>query len=199
MSGTPALWTIPDTPDYGRNGKVIERTFWVVDEVSTVLALATETASTGIALVVADVAFLLGTFSIAVGGVIGEFLAIGAGYAEAKTIVVKDWMTRGFARGCVVGAHGRNSRTLVRIFGHDPIAVDDWMRGDVQKAYIAGLSAGFADAWYLRAQQKQNLWYDLETRADDRWGREEHDNEAAAGRFYAGLAGTFRRYHLTES
>jgi len=47
MVDTPKLWQVPDSPDYGKNGRRFEHSFWVLDEVSTVLGLATETMATG--------------------------------------------------------------------------------------------------------------------------------------------------------
>ena len=84
-------------PDYGKNGRLFEHAFWVLDEVSTVLGLATETMATGCLLEAA--AFFLGSGSVAIGGLFGEFWAIGSGYAEASSEIAKEWVITGFSRG----------------------------------------------------------------------------------------------------
>lgn len=198
MADTPMLWRLPDSPDYGKTGRVFEHSFWVLDEVSTVLGLATETMAAGCLL--SATAFLLGSGSVAIGGTFAAFWALGAGYAEASADIAKECVIRGYCRGVVVAAHGRRADTMVRMFGgrvswNVVNPADDAV---ANKANLTGLTAGYLDCSQLRAQQKKNLWTDLETRSGDRWGREEYNNEGAAGRFYAGLAGTFRRYHLKE-
>jgi hypothetical protein len=198
MADTPKLWQVPDSPDYGKNGRRFEHSFWVLDEVSTVLGLATETMATGCLLEAA--AFFLGSGSVAIGGLFGEFWAIGSGYAEASTEIAKDWVITGYARGVVLGAHGRKASTMARMFG-GRVTWNTVNSGDdavAQKANLNGLVAGYLDCSQLRPQQKKNLFTDLETRNGDRWGTEEYANEHAAMLFYSGLGGTFRRYHLKE-
>ena len=185
MAGIPTLWHIPDTKDCEKTGHKIEVYFTVVDEVATVMGLATEGATGGATIILAESAFLLGAFSVVAGGLFGEFWSIGAGYAAAKTIVVKDCMARGFALGAVLAAHGRKMPTLVRMFGRNYNVVAEEYKADAQQAHHAGLTAGFIDVAALRPQQKRNLWVDLETRSGDRWGKEEADFDFAAQRFYA--------------
>jgi len=115
MPDTPKLWQVPDSPDYGKNGRRFEHSFWVLDEVSTVLGLATETMATGCLLEAA--AFFLGSGSVAIGGLFGEFWAIGSGYAEASSEIAKDWVTTGYCRGVVLAAHGRKAGVMQRMFG----------------------------------------------------------------------------------
>jgi hypothetical protein len=198
MAETPKLWLVPDSPDYGKNGRRFEHSFWVLDEVSTVLGLATETMATGCLL--EATAFFLGSGSVAIGGLFAEFWAIGSGYAEASTEIAKEWVTTGYARGVVLAAHGRKAITMARMFAgrvtwNTANSSDDAV---AQKANLNGLAAGYMDCSQLRDQQKKNLFTDLETRNGSRWGRDEYSNEGAAARFYSGLAGTFRRYHLKQ-
>ena len=198
MPDTPKLWQVPDSPDYGKNGSRFEHSFWVLDEVSTVLGLATETMATGCLLEAA--AFFLGSGSVAIGGLFGEFWAIGSGYAEASSEIAKDWVTTGYCRGVVLAAHGRKAGVMQRMFGgrvtwNTVNSSDDAV---AHKAHLNGLVAGYLDCSQLRPQQKKNLWTDLETRNGEYWSREEVNSENAAMLFYSGLGGTFRRYHLKE-
>jgi hypothetical protein len=198
MADSPKLWQVPDSPDYGKNGRRFEHSFWVLDEVATVLGLATETMATGCLLEAA--AFFLGAGSVAVGGMFGVFWAIGSGYAEASADIAKEWVTTGYARGVVLAAHGRKASVMQRMFGGRVTwnAVNSSDDAVARKAHLNGLVAGYLDCFQLRPQQKKNLWTNLETRNGDRWGREEYANEHAAALFYSGLSGTFRQYHLKE-
>jgi hypothetical protein len=195
MAGTPMLWHVPDTEEYEKSGETIELVFNVIEEVGTILELVTDGTSM---FILAGAGFALGGIGVAAGGMFGEFWSIGKGYAEALSLIAKEQVATGFARGVVVAVHGRTAKALVSLFGHDVYHNTNFQEAEATgtNAYREGLKAGYIDGYKLKPQQKKNLWTDLESRAGERWGRREYEDEYAAARFYAGLAGTFRRYHL---
>lgn len=47
MPDSPKIWQVPDSTDYGKNGRRFEHFFWVLDDVATVPGLEIETMATG--------------------------------------------------------------------------------------------------------------------------------------------------------
>jgi hypothetical protein len=100
-----------------------------------------------------EIAVLLGlsieAAGIAIGavlGVVGPFLAIGEGYAEAWAKISKQWVSRGYAWGVVTGAGGEkwtDVTSRLRGFLSMTNSADPQAAAVARKAFKVGLAAGY--------------------------------------------------------
>ena len=84
--------------------------------------------------------------TVGVAAIVGEFAAIGAGYAEAATKIKQDRSEVGFAEGVVMGAMKEKTDFIkAHFFEMSPEQNDFWPEGGVlaQHYYNAALALGY--------------------------------------------------------
>jgi hypothetical protein len=128
------------------------------------------------------------------------FFALGSGCAQAAEVVAKNWSTRGYARGIVIGANGKKISEVKERFGNDCCPRDNFCDSEkIAKAnYLMGLFVGYLHGRMLCPNQREWFWRDLGQRAGDqshlgpsaKWS--DHDLTL----WYASMAGTFQCAHL---
>ncbi len=89
------------------------------------------------------------------------FMALGAGYAEARANISRNRMKIGFAEGFAAGADSRTWNFVKSLFweGQPEFNAFDQDAGLIaQKAYNLGLASGFVQGRKLTAKQKSFFW-----------------------------------------
>jgi hypothetical protein len=137
-----------------------------------------------------------------VSAVIGQWFALGAGYAAARAAVAKENMTSGFSRGVVVAIDYRSGQQLIDYFwkySPDPNPADAEAGIIGQKAYNRGLVAGFMQGRELNGGQRKWMWRDIVASAGDQSYRGPTSDWSDRDwvDWYIKAAATFRRDHLT--
>jgi len=101
-----------------------------------------------------------------IAGLLGTFLALGAGYASARADIAKKRVKMGFAEGFVSGADGRKWSFVKSLFWKWAPEVNyfDAEAGRIgQKAFNLGLASGFVQGSALTAKQKEFFWGSIAT------------------------------------
>ena len=142
-------------------------------------------------------------FGFSIGAaVVGQWAALGSGYAEAWEKIRADREAMGFSYGVVMAIDGRSGKRTARYFGErSPESYLEPSSGRVaQKAFNKGLANGWVQGRTLSNNQKQRLLRDLITRAGKMgtitgeqtksWG----DGEWRV--WYQDLGIAFRRFHI---
>ncbi|HYJ92418.1 MAG TPA: hypothetical protein VEV84_13995 [Pyrinomonadaceae bacterium] len=146
----------------------------------------------------------MSAFGIGIAGaVVGQWFALGSGYAEAWEKVRSDREPMGFAYGVVAAADGRSARYTALHLGEKDAEGDylDKTSGRVaQKAFNKGLRNGWIQGNDLTQNQKRFLWRDLVSRSDyngkisgeqtKSWG------DAQWKIWYREMAIIFRKFHI---
>jgi hypothetical protein len=95
---------------------------------------------------------------------VSGFMAMGAGYAEARAKISKDRMKMGFAEGLVAGADSAPWKFVKSLFweGRPEFNAFDEQAGTIaQKAYNVGVVSGFVQGRKLTAKQRIFFWQSL--------------------------------------
>lgn len=146
----------------------------------------------------------LGFATSIVSAVVGQWAALGSGYAEAVEAIRADRMTMGFAYGVVTAADGKSGRWVSRNFG-ETRAEDgyDFVDGGAgaARAFNAGLLSGYYQGAELTDYQKGLVWQDVLIRSGKfrtmsaatikNWG---HGQWVS---WYRDMGIAFRRFHLS--
>jgi hypothetical protein len=138
---------IPDSPYSDRVFSALHKAFDVVDGVHATLEIfgVELTGLLGAALpVLAPVA-----------AIFANFLALGAGYAQARADIAKNRMTWGFAQGVVTGADRRRWADVKSVYwknAPEGNAFDEGAGRIATKAYNLGLACGFVQGRKLTSR-----------------------------------------------
>ena len=149
----------------------------------------------------AELIATLAEFFPIVSAVIGQWFALGAGYAAARAAIAKENMESGFSRGAVLGADHRPPRILKDSFWKfwpDPNPFDQDAAVIAQKAYNQGLVAGYMQGHELSDRQRELFWKDIGRRVGDQSyrGPAADWTDAQWVDWYILAAATLRRYHF---
>ncbi len=132
---------------------------------------------------------------------VGEFVALGAGYAEALENISADYAARGFALGVVLAVDGRQPKDVLQDQDiWSPYVPDNPFipaaAGIALRSYQMGIIAGMAYGRELTFTQRKNFWLDLIARDQGsfvNWDNQKNPDNS----FYESVAVVFRREHLS--
>jgi hypothetical protein len=133
--------------------------------------------------------------------IVGEFAAIGAGYAEALENISGDYAARGFALGVVLAVDGRQPKDVLQNQNMwSPYVPDNPFipaaAGIALRSYQMGIIAGMAYGRELTFTQRKNFWLDLIARDQGNFVNWD-DQQNPDDHFYESVAVVFRREHLS--
>jgi hypothetical protein len=141
---------------------------------------------------------------------VGSFMALGAGYDEAKRDIQGREILYGFALGLVMGSDGVTPKKAADYAGHRYFAKNDYLEGGARyaaEAYKLGLLNGYGQGRHLTANQRLNLWRDLLARArplpgwSDYSGQSEQSKQWSQAKwvdYYHFFGAVFRMFHTAE-
>ena len=146
----------------------------------------------------------LGFATSIVAAVVGQWAALGSGYAEAWESIRADRMNMGFAYGVMTATDGKSGHWVSHNFGETrPEDGYDFVDGGTiaAKAFNAGLLSGFYQGKELTDYQKGLVWQDVLIRTG-KIGTMKRDTFNSWGHgqwvgWYRDMGIAFRRYHLT--
>lgn len=132
----------------------------------------------------AELIATLGVVFPLVSAVIGQWFALGSGYAAARAEIARKNMRSGFATGAVMAADGRKPDLLKEYFwkfSPEFNPVDQDAGKIAQDCYNQGLVAGYMQGHELDSDQRKWLWRQLGNQLGDQswrgqpsdWGRNE--------------------------
>jgi hypothetical protein len=169
-------------------------------------------------LTVMEIAGAMGELAIALGVVTGplaaaagSFMALGAGYDEAKREIQWQEQSRGFSLGVVMGADNLGPKKAASYFGHRYFARNLFLEGGARiaaDAYKQGLLSGYSQGRALSKEQRIVLWKDLLFRAKalpgwiDFRGQSENSKQWSSRtwiEYYIFFAAVFRRFHMSDA
>jgi outer membrane protein OmpA-like peptidoglycan-associated protein len=132
---------------------------------------------------------------------LANFIALGAGYAQAAEILARDWSASGYSRGVVMGADGRKPVLVKEYFRNACCPKDNAFpagRGIAIANYRTGLMVGYTHGRMLCPNQRAIFWKDLVNRMDNQSYRGPSAKWTARGwsDWYTDAAGAFRKAHL---
>lgn len=191
----PALkFILPDQED---QALAIDTIPYQIGAIDMSLSIAEIAGASGLA-------FEISAFSVGIGGaVVGQWFALGSGYAEAWEKVRSKREPWGFAYGVVMGSDGRSARDTYWYFGDkDPEGdYSDRTSGVVaQKAFNKGLRDGWVQGHVLNQNQRRLFWRDLVNRTGHKGEITGDDaKQWADGQWkswYREMAIAFRKYHI---
>jgi|HubBroStandDraft_2_1064218.scaffolds.fasta_scaffold132217_2 hypothetical protein len=158
-----------------------------------------------------ELSIALGVITGPLAAAVGSFMALGAGYDEAKAEITWDELSRGFSLGAVMGASGVSPKKAAAYFGHRFFARNAFLEGGAQvaaDAYKKGLLNGYTQGRSLSKEQRQALAIDLRSHARTLPGWFDFKNETAESaklwsdrtwvEYYLFFGGVFRMYHMAE-
>ena len=190
---------IPDKP--GESGlDTIPFILGAVDCVLTVMEIAG----------VMELSIALGVVTGPLAAAAGNFMALGAGYAEAAADVTWKEQSRGFSLGVVMGADGAGPKKAAAYFGHRFFARNDYLPGGAKiaaQAYVKGLLGGYSQGRSLSRDQRLVLWSDLLARAKSLPGWNDFSGQGQKAKdwptskwvdYYIFFAAVFKKFHLSE-
>jgi len=161
---------------------------------------------------VMELSIALGAVTGPLAATVGNFMALGAGYDEAKREIEWRELSFGFSVGVVMGADGVGPKKGAAYFGHRYFARNDFLEGGAQAAaaaYKQGLLNGYAQGRSLSQDQPIALWRDLLARAKSLPGWNDYKGESAQSAkrwpdrkwidYYRFFAAVFRKFHMTDS
>jgi len=159
---------------------------------------------------VMELSIALGVVTGPLAAAVGNFMALGAGYDEAKAEITWRELSRGFSIGVVMGADGVGPKKAVAYFGHRHFARNDFLEGGAQvaaNAYKQGLISGYSQGRSLSKDQRTVLWRDLLVRAQSLPGWNDYRGQLQNSRqwsdrqwadYYLFFAAVLRKYHMNE-
>jgi hypothetical protein len=160
---------------------------------------------------VMELSIALGVVTGPLAAAAGSFMALGAGYDEAKAEITWDELSRGFSLGVVMGASGVSPKKAAVYFGHRYFARNVFLEGGAQiaaEAYKKGLLNGFSQGRSLSQGQRVVLWRDLRSHAETLpgWYDFKSDTSESAKNwsdrtwteYYLFFGGVFRMFHLAD-
>jgi hypothetical protein len=183
---------LPDPPDDNLAIDVVPVVIGAYDAVLGVLEIATgiEFAAFGFATSI-------------VAAVVGQWAAIGSGYAEARDAIKADRMAMGYSYGLVTACDGKRGHWVSHNFGEQRAEFGyDFVNGNAlaTRSFNAGLVTGYWQGVELSAVQRRMIWRDLLTRTGkigtmqketmDSWGHTEWVS------WYREIGIAWRRYHM---
>jgi hypothetical protein len=151
-------YKIPEAPYSDDAFQWLHKSFEVTDGVLSTLEIF------GVELTGLGVAGLGLTVLGPLAAVFAEFMALGAGYAEARAKISRDRVQMGFAEGFVAGADAKSWKFVESLFweGRPEFnAFDDQAGAIAQKAYNLGLASGFVQGRKLTQKQRIFFWQSL--------------------------------------
>jgi hypothetical protein len=193
---------IPEAPYSDKAFERLHKFFDVIEGVhATLEILGVEVAG----LLGIGVAGLL-TVGGPIAGLLGVFMALGAGYAQARAEVAKSRVKIGFAQGVVTAADNRKWSYVKPLFWErypETNRVDPQAGRTGQQAFNLGLVSGFVQGRRLTAKQKEFLWGSIGralTAGDRKYyaGSRDSWSERLWVDWYTRAAGTFFRLYVKD-
>lgn len=141
---------------------------------------------------------------------VGSFMALGAGYDEAKRDIQARETLYGFSLGLVIGSDGVTPKKAADYLGHRYFARNAFLEGGARyaaDAYKLGLVSACAQGRRLRANQRLSLWRDLLARAQSLPGWSDVRGQSAQSKqwskakwvdYYLFFGAVFRKYHTAS-
>jgi hypothetical protein len=141
----------------------------------------------------------------------GGFMALGAGYDEAKREIQWQEQSRGFSLGVVMGTDNLGPQKAASYFGHRHFARNLFLEGGARiaaDAYKQGLLSGYSQGRALSKEQRLVLWKDLLFRAktlpgwNDFRGQSENSKQWTRRtwiEYYIFFAAVFRRFYMSDA
>ncbi len=161
---------------------------------------------------VMELSIALGVVTGPLAAAAGNFMAMGAGYAEAKAEITWQELSRGFSLGVVMGASGVSPKKAATYFGHRYFARNVFLEGGAQAAaegYKKGLLNGYSQGRSLSQGQRKLLAGDLRAHAETLPGWYDFRSETQESakqwsertwiEYYLFFGGVFRMFHLSDS
>jgi hypothetical protein len=158
-----------------------------------------------------ELAVILGVVTGPLAAAVGSFMALGAGYDEAKADITWDELSRGFSLGAVMGASGVSPKKAAVYFGHRAFARNLFLPGGAQiaaDAYKKGLLNGYSQGRSLSKEQRVMLGWDLRAHGRTLPGWFDFKNDTAETakqwsdrtwtEYYLFFGGVFRMFHLSD-
>ena len=157
-----------------------------------------------------ELSIALGVVTGPLAAAVGNFMALGAGYAEAAADITYKELKHGFSLGVVMGADGVGSKKAATYFGHRYFARNDFLEGGAKiaaQAYVTGLLSGYSQGRALSQGQRTAFWKDLLARGrtlpgwNDFSGQSENSKNWSSRtwvNYYIFFAAVFNRYHMSE-
>lgn len=160
---------------------------------------------------VMELSIALGAVTGPLAGAVGNFMALGAGYDEAKAEIRWDELSRGFSLGVVMGTDGVGPKKAATYFGHRHFARNLFLEGGAKiaaDAYKEGLLSGYSQGRALSQGKRINLWKDLLSHAKTLPGWNDFKGESAQSakqwpdrkwvEYYLFFGAVFRKFHMTD-
>jgi hypothetical protein len=158
-----------------------------------------------------ELSIALGVVTGPLAAAAGNFMALGAGYDEAKREIQWQEQSWGFSLGVVMGADNLGPHKAASYFGHRHFARNLFLEGGARiaaEAYQQGLLSGYAQARALSKGQRLALWKDLLFYAkglpgwSDFGGQYENSKQWTSRtwiEYYIFFAAVFHRFHMGDS
>jgi len=159
---------------------------------------------------VMELSIALGVVTGPLAAAAGNFMALGAGYAEAAADITWKEQSRGFSLGVVMGADGAGPKKAAAYFGHRFFQRNDYLPGGAKiaaQAYVKGLLGGYSQGRSLSREQRLVLWQDLLARAKSLPGWNDFSGQSQKAKdwptskwvdYYIFFGAVFKKYHLSE-
>jgi hypothetical protein len=157
-----------------------------------------------------ELSIALGVVTGPLAAAAGNFMALGAGYDEAKREIQWQEQSRGFSLGVVMGADDLGPQKAASYFGHRYFARNLFLEGGARiaaEAYEQGLLSGYSQGRALSKGQRLVLWKDLlfYAKALPGWydfvGQYENSKQWTSRtwiEYYIFFAAVFRRFHMSD-
>ena len=158
-----------------------------------------------------ELSIALGVVTGPLAAAAGSFMALGAGYDEAKADITYDELSRGFSLGVVMGASGVSPKKAVVYFGHRYFARNVFLEGGAQvaaAAYKKGLLNGYSQGRSLSQGQRLVLWRDLSRHGQSLPGWFDFNKDTSESaktwsdrkwtEYYLFFGGVFRMFHIDD-
>jgi hypothetical protein len=159
---------------------------------------------------VMELSVALGAVTGPLAAAVGNFMALGAGYAEAEAEIKYREVRHGFSLGVVMGADGVGSKKAAAYFGHRSFARNDFLPTGAKvaaEAYAYGLLSGYSQGRALSPRQRETFWRDLLARGRTLPGWNDFRGESENSRnwssrvwieYYIFFSAVFTRFHMAE-
>jgi hypothetical protein len=158
-----------------------------------------------------ELSIALGVVTGPLAAAAGGFMALGAGYDEAKREIQWKEQSRGFSLGVVMGADNLGPKKAASYFGHRYFARNLFLEGGARiaaNAYKQGLLSGYSQGRALSKGQRLVLWKDLLVHAKklpgwmDFQGQSENSKQWGSRtwiEYYIFFAAVFRKFHMRDA
>ena len=158
-----------------------------------------------------ELSMALGVVTGPLAATVGNFMALGAGYDEAKADITWQELSRGFSLGAVMASDGVSPKKAAAYFGHRYFARNVFLEGGARvaaDAYKEGLLSGYSQGRSLSQGQRIILWRDLLSHAKTLPGWNDFKNESSESakqwperrwiEYYLFFGAVFRMFHMPE-